>query len=96
MNKYCFIYFLVITTITAIITVYDKLAAKKLPKHRIPEKTLLILAISGGSIGEYLIMQLIRHKTKHKKFMIGLPVIIFLQAVIIFFIILLQNGVIKI
>lgn len=96
MNEYFLIYFLGANLITAIITAYDKLAAKKLPKRRIPEKTLFILAFLGGSLGEYLTMKLIRHKTKHKKFMIGLPAVIILQAGLMVFVVLLQNGIIKI
>ena len=55
-------------------------AAKSRPTHRVSEKSLLILALLGGSVAELLTMLKIRHKTKHKKFMIGLPVIIFLQG----------------
>ena len=86
MEKYLLLYFVAITLITAIITAYDKIAAKKLPRHRIPEKTLFLLAVLGGSAGEYLTMLLIRHKTKHKRFMIGLPLIMVLQVVILWLI----------
>ena len=50
---------------------------------RVPEKTLFAFSIAGGSIGMYATMYLIRHKTKHKRFMIGLPIIILLQSVIL-------------
>ena len=73
-------YAAVISLVTVIVTVYDKIAAKKRPRHRVPENTLLLLAVLGGGPAEYLTMQLIRHKTKHQKFMIGLPVIILLEA----------------
>ena len=73
--------FAVISLITAIVTVYDKKAAKKYPKNRVPEKILFLLAIIGGSVAEYLTMLKIRHKTKHKRFMIGLPIIILLQVI---------------
>ena len=86
MEKYLLLYFVAITLITAIITAYDKIAAKKLPRHRISEKTLFLLAIVGGSAGEYLTMLLIRYKTKHKRFMIGLPLIMVLQVVILWLI----------
>lgn len=69
-----------ISVITIIVTVYDKIAAKKRPKHRIRENTLLLLGLLGGSPAEYLTMLVIRHKTRHKKFMIGLPVIIAVQT----------------
>ncbi len=83
MTEYILIYILCISLVTAIITAYDKRAAKKYPKHRIPENVLLILAIVGGSVAELLTMLKIRHKTNHKKFMIGLPVIIVLQMIVI-------------
>lgn len=48
-----------------------------------PEKTLFAFSIAGGALGMYVTMQLIRHKTQHKRFMVGLPLIIFAQAVIL-------------
>lgn len=79
--KYFFIYLLIISLITAIITVKDKLHAKK-GKHRTPEAMLFFLAFFGGSIAEYVTMRLIRHKTRHKRFMTGLPLMIICQAVL--------------
>lgn len=75
-------WFAFISLLTAIITVTDKIKAKK-GSFRIPEKTLIILALLGGSVAEYSTMRLIRHKTLHKKFMIGLPLIIIFQLVLI-------------
>lgn len=51
-------------------------------KWRIPENTLFLIAIIGGSIGSILGMQLFRHKTKHPRFVIGMPVILILQVLI--------------
>ena len=62
-----------------VVTVYDKIASKWLPQHRTPEKTLFLLAILGGSVAMYATMQLIRHKTQHKRFMIGIPLIMIAQ-----------------
>lgn len=73
------LYFFIISVITVITSCYDKICAKK-GKRRIPESTLLSLALFGGAVAEYLTMKVIRHKTRHKKFMIGLPVIIILQV----------------
>ena len=75
-------YFIVISAITAIITVYGKLAAKLLPRMRIPERVLLITGLMGGAAAEYITMKIIRHKTRHRKFMTGLPVMIVLHVVI--------------
>lgn len=77
--KYLGIYLLFIGLIAAIVTVYDKWAAKHNPRHRTPEKTLLLISALGGSVVMFLVMQIIRHKTKHMKFMIGIPAIILLQ-----------------
>ena len=54
--------------------------------RRIPEILLFLLAALGGSAMMLVMMILIRHKTKHKKFMIGIPLIIILQATLIFFV----------
>lgn len=69
-----------ISLITVGFTVYDKIAAKKYPKKRVPENTLIYMGVLGGAAAEYLTMIIIRHKTKHKKFMTGLPVIIIIQC----------------
>ena len=49
---------------------------------RIPERTLFFIAIIGGSIGCILGMQVFRHKTKHIKFVIGMPVILVVQILL--------------
>lgn len=61
------------SVISVILTVYDKYASKKRKKSRIPERILLMTAFLGGAAAEYITMKLIRHKTRHKKFMISLP-----------------------
>ena len=73
------IYLAVISALSLVVTVYDKIAAKKLPRHRTREATLLIMSALGGSAAMLLTMLVIRHKTKHVKFMLGIPVIILLQ-----------------
>ena len=57
----------------------DKYKAKK-NKWRISEATLLTMAAIGGSIGAWAGMRLWHHKTMHKKFKYGIPVIIILQV----------------
>lgn len=59
----------------------DKLKAKK-RGFRIPEATLFLIAIIGGSIGSILGMYLFRHKTRHRSFIIGMPVILAIQIII--------------
>ncbi len=72
---YLLIYFAVMSFLGFFASMYDKLAAQA-GKRRISEKALMFLGFFGGATGMYVTMQLIRHKTKHKKFMIGLPVFI--------------------
>lgn len=74
-----YVYLAIISLIAVVITCYDKIAAKKMPQSRTPEATLLFISILGGSVAMFITMKIIRHKTKHKKFMIGIPVIIILQ-----------------
>lgn len=74
------IYLAIISVISIVVCIYDKFAAKHNPKHRTREATLLLLSALGGSIAMFITMQLIRHKTKHVKFMLGIPLIIIAQA----------------
>ena len=83
-------YVLVVSLISVIITVFDKKIAGT-GKRRIPEATLLLWSALGGSVAMYLTMHAIRHKTQHKKFMIGIPIIIILQVVAIVSLIFLVN-----
>ncbi len=74
-------YLAVISLISIIVCIYDKKVSKKnRVELRTPERTLLILSALGGSIAMFITMLLIRHKTKHAKFMLGIPIIIILQA----------------
>lgn len=56
-------------------------AKAQMDKRRIPERSLFLAAILGGSVGCLAGMYIFRHKTRHKKFTIGIPVIIVLQLV---------------
>lgn len=78
-----FIWFILISAVSIIMTVYDKWAAKR-KKRRVPERTLLSLGFIGGAAAMYLTMKCIRHKTKKKKFMVGLPLEILLHVLIAF------------
>lgn len=79
-EKYITVYLAAISLFSAIVCIYDK-AVSKFNKValRVPEKTLFLLSAIGGSAAMYLTMQIFHHKTKHKSFMIGIPVIILLQ-----------------
>ena len=60
----------------------DKYKAKK-NKWRISEATLLMIAVIGGSIGAWVGMRLWHHKTMHKKFKYGIPLIIIMQIALV-------------
>lgn len=77
-----FAYLIIITITGIVLTVYDKSAAIR-KKQRIPEKTLMALGFFGPALPIYITMQKIHHKTKHKKFMIGLPVFFLLHILMI-------------
>ena len=74
------LYLLAINIVAFIAFGVDKYKAKR-DKWRIPESTLLTMAVLGGSIGALAGMRFWRHKTLHDKFRIGIPVIIVLQIV---------------
>ena len=57
----------------------DKYKAKK-GRWRISEATLLLMAVIGGSIGAWVGMRIWHHKTMHKKFKYGIPIIIIMQV----------------
>ncbi|MEE0945244.1 MAG: DUF1294 domain-containing protein [Acutalibacteraceae bacterium] len=81
-----FVWFLcVIQAVSIIITVVDKTNAIK-GKRRIREKTLMLVALFGGAASMYITMLLIRHKTKHLKFMLLLPVMIVIHILLIYFV----------
>ena len=85
MSVYILYYLIAINVITFLTYGIDKLKAKK-GKWRIPESTLLILAIIGGSIGAWLGIKVWHHKTLHKKFKYGIPLIVIAQIAIVFYI----------
>ena len=87
------IYGIAINLVTFLVYGIDKWKAKK-NGWRIPEKTLLLLAFLGGSIGAFLGMRVFHHKTLKWKFRIGIPLVILLQlAIIVFLYLQFQGGV---
>ena len=71
-------YLLAINVVAFIMYGIDKYKTKK-AKWRIPEATLLLLAVLGGSIGAWMGMKVWHHKTMHKKFKYGIPAILLIQ-----------------
>ena len=78
--KYLLIYLCIINAISFLLMLIDKQKAKK-NRWRIRERTLLGVSAIGGSIGGLLGMYLLRHKTKHLKFAIGIPVFSLLHLI---------------
>ena len=72
-------YLLAINIVSLFLYGIDKYKAKK-NKWRISEATLLMMAVIGGSIGAWVGMRLWHHKTMHKKFKYGIPIIIIMQV----------------
>ena len=80
-----FAYIAVVSLCSIVACIYDKKISKRNNvKLRIPEKSLFIWSAVGGSVAMFITMRLIRHKTKHLSFMIGIPAIILVQAALIF------------
>jgi uncharacterized membrane protein YsdA (DUF1294 family) len=79
------IYLVAINVVTFFLYGIDKRKAKR-GKWRIPEATLLGLAVIGGSIGAWLGMRAWHHKTMHKKFKYGIPLILIAQIALAFWI----------
>ena len=84
--KLLLVYLLIINATGFILMLVDKIKAKR-NLWRIPERTFFAIAIAGGSIGCLSGMYLVRHKTKHLNFIIGIPFILAIQILIAVFLI---------
>ena len=80
--KFLLPYLLTVNATAFLLMLIDKQKARK-GKWRIPEATLIGSAILGGSIGAWLGMQIFRHKTRHKKFTLGIPFILLVQTLLV-------------
>ena len=81
MTELILLYLLIINAIGFLLMLVDKYKAKK-NLWRIPEATLMTVAAMGGSVGSLIGMYTVRHKTKHLKFTLGIPLILAVQAVL--------------
>ncbi len=70
-----------VSGLAVILTLHDKRAARR-GARRVPERTLLLVCALGGSAAMLAAMRVIRHKTKHAKYMIGIPVMIAAQVAV--------------
>lgn len=80
--KILLVYLLIINAVGFLYMLMDKHRARK-NLWRIPESRLLTIALLGGSVGVMTGMYLCRHKTRHPKFAIGVPVIFAVQVALI-------------
>ena len=79
--KYLLVYLLIINAAGFLLMRSDKIRARK-KRWRIPEATLMTVAALGGSIGSFLGMYTFRHKTRHRKFTLGIPAILVFQLIL--------------
>lgn len=84
--KYFLLYLLLINAVGFVLMLIDKWKAKH-NRWRIPEATLMTVAALGGSIGSLLGMYTVRHKTKHIKFTVGIPLILVAQIALAIYLI---------
>lgn len=82
--RYFLIYFIFINLFTFLTFGLDKYRAVK-KRWRIPERRLFLLAAAGGSLGAETGMLVFRHKTKHARFIFGIPAILLLQVCLLLF-----------
>lgn len=85
LTKISILYLVAINVVTFFIYGIDKWKAKR-SKWRITETSLLLLALLGGSIGAWLGMKAWHHKTLHKKFKYGIPLIFIIQLAVVMWI----------
>ena len=71
----------------AVVTIADKRRAKISGARRVPENTLMLLGALGGAAAMLITMLMIRHKTRHVKFMLGLPIILVFQATVVLYLV---------
>ena len=81
------IYLLIVNAVGFSVMLYDKYLAKN-NLWRIPETTLFSIALLGGSFGSLLGMYTVRHKTRHLKFTLGIPVVLIVQVILAAYILL--------
>ena len=91
--KYVFFYLVAMNIIGMALTLVDKKASRR-HRWRVQERLLFFVAIFGGSPLMYITMLSVHHKTRHKRFMIGLPIIIILQVALI--VLLFHFGILSI
>ena len=83
-TKWAMAWLIAASVMAIVVTVWDKRRARR-QAWRVPERTLWLVSVLGGSAATYLTMRVIRHKTLHRQFMWGLPLLVVAQAALLFF-----------
>ena len=91
MKEILILYLLLINAVAFLLMLIDKWKAKK-NLWRISEATLMSTAILGGGIGALLGMYAVRHKTRHLKFTLGIPLILAVQIGVCLFLFAKYKG----
>lgn len=79
------LYLLLVNSAAFVLCLADKRRARQRQRQwRVPEATLLLLSALGGSCGMLLGMLLFRHKTRHLKFMLGVPLMLLVQLALLY------------
>lgn len=86
MSFYLILYICLLNLFSFVLMGVDKYKAKR--NHwRISEQTLMLFALFGGSFGVLFGMTIFHHKTKKKKFVVGVPIILLLQCIFLFYLV---------
>ncbi|MEG2000732.1 MAG: DUF1294 domain-containing protein [Evtepia sp.] len=88
-GRYFILYLIAVNFLAFFLMAYDKSQARK-GRWRIAEKTLFLTAAIGGSVGAIAGMKIFRHKTRHRSFQYGMPIILFVQILLAILVFLLS------
>ena len=91
--KYLILYLVFINIVALIVTVHDKNAAER-RRRRVSERMLFFIAVIGGGPVMYLTMLIISHKTRKKRFMLGIPIIVLIECAVILLVLRYGFGII--
>ena len=79
-----FLYYLLFINLVGIFVMYSDKKKSKRGKWRTPENNIFAIAIAYGALGIFMGMRLFRHKTKHNKFVVGIPLILIVEIFIFY------------
>jgi uncharacterized membrane protein YsdA (DUF1294 family) len=89
--EYLIAYIFIINIISFSVMYYDKKRSIR-HKWRVPESRLFLFACILGSLGMWVGMYIFKHKTKHRRFVFGVPIILIIQLIIMFMLFFYKNS----